>query len=118
MSTLIGILSGVIFSGLFILLITWGVHISMVKGEFCPYGWATYSKFKREFDKYNWEWDKCFENSLFDYPSGGYIHASIFKFDYKGMIMRDPFSYFLSALYIRRYIRKNIKPYRKDKVKW
>jgi hypothetical protein len=118
MTTLISIIIGLIFAGCSILTIGWGVHISMVKGENIPQGWASFKKFKREFDKYNWQWDGFWNNSLFNYSQGGYLHASIFKFDHKGMKMTDPISFLLSCLYIRKYIRTQIKPYRKDMVKW
>jgi hypothetical protein len=104
-----------IFVLLFISVITWGVHITMVKGEGCEYGWGTYEQFKREFDKCNWH-NGSYGEALVDYDKGGYIHASIYKFNNKGMIMRDPFSYWATCLYIRKHHRI-IKP-KRNTVNW
>jgi hypothetical protein len=96
---------------------TWLVHISMVKGEDCDYGKGDFKAFKREFDKYNWSNDGFFENSLFDYHNGSKLHASIYKFNHKGMIMNNPIEYFKSVIHIRRYCKKHFKP-KKNIVDW
>jgi hypothetical protein len=119
MNIFIGFLIAVFFVWLIFSMIIWGVHISMIRNDGCAYGWATYSKFKREFNKYTWNFDYIFTDSLFNYPEGGYLHASIYRFNNKGMIMRDPVSYLLSALYIRNYIKRNYKiPNKKNVVEW
>lgn len=84
-------------------------------------GWGNYKKFKKEFNKYEWDLDNTFTDSLFNYSQGGYLHASIYRFDNKGMIMIDPISYLLSVIYINKYIRKHrikIVKIKKEIIKW
>ena len=49
---LIFVLSVIVVIGLIAWIVDWGVHISMVKGEYKPYDWCTFKTFKKEFDKY------------------------------------------------------------------
>jgi competence protein ComGC len=109
------LLSILILTILIFLIVHWIVHISMVKNEGCKYGWGTFKRFKKEFDKYEWN-NHGYSSSLFNYCEGGYIHADIYKFNNKGMIMRDPFSYLLSKIYIRKHC-SYVKP-KRNVVKW
>ncbi|WP_442636515.1 hypothetical protein [Rossellomorea marisflavi] len=98
-------------------MIPWITHIQMVRDSGIDYGWANYKAFKREFAKYNWTHDGVYENSLFDYNNGCKLHASIFKFDYKGMIMYNPIEYLRSVLHIQKHFKSISSPKRK-KVDW
>jgi len=103
--------------GLLLISIEWSVHVDMVKGRGAQYGRANYKKFVEEFQKVEWERDIYFNNSLFGSDSiSGTIdeyHANIIKFNGKGMIIKDPISYLLVKIYVKRYIKQNFEDNRK-----
>jgi hypothetical protein len=90
-------------TGVFVVIISidWFIHIEMVRSQKISYGWSNYRKFKEEFDKCNWSLGWL--NSLYDYNNQ--IHANIIRFNGVGMIINNPFSYYLT----KRLTRKKIK---------
>lgn len=108
----------IIFGG-----ISWSVHISMTRSSTkrYGYGWASFKKFKREFDKIEWEYKSIWKNSLFgNYLtlSSSQFHASIIEFNTKGMIMRTPLDWYLAKRYVKKHIKNNFLPPKPPKVKW
>lgn len=98
-------------------LIYWSVHISQNKSERCPYGWGNFTKFLKQFNKYDKWITKGWSTSLFgkgdDYYKY-YIHADIIKFNGKCMIL-DPVSYLKFKLFMKN-ICKEINGIKK--IKW
>ncbi|MDT0160387.1 hypothetical protein [Bacillus sp. AG4(2022)] len=112
MEYIIEILKYVAALPLVLILVAWVVHIFMVKDHCKVSGKASYRNFKREFAKHKWE-IREFKDSLFS-DTGGYIHADVFKFNDKGMYMKDPVSYVLCKLHILLEIKKLNKDVRFD----
>lgn len=106
MEIIIAILLPIIILILSFSLVYYTTHIDMTKSRTKIYGYGTYSKFLREFNKYNWQQGDYFESSLFDGKNNCQIHASIIEFDGIGMIMRTPLDYFLAVMFVRRYIKQ------------
>lgn len=109
----------ILFAFVFLIIISvnWLTHIEMTKLSTERYGWASFEKFKQEFDKVeNWKTDKVFTHSLFSIPyRQNQIHASVICFDYKGMLINNPFSYIFAVIYTQCYISKMNK---KKAIKW
>lgn len=96
-------------------LIPWQVHKSQVKNHCHTYGYANYQKFIEEMNKHKWE-QRGWKDSLFDYQNKSEIHASVFKFEDKGMIMRTPVDYFRASVFIKKYIGETFN--KKNIIKW
>ncbi|MET3505474.1 hypothetical protein [Halalkalibacter oceani] len=114
----------VVFSvALIVSIISWSVHISMVKEQPEEYGYATFKKFKKEFDKCRWEIQgyhgKTIANfALWDMRDGSKFGASIIQFQHKGMIMNNPLCWMRAVLYAKKtYDSLNMKK-TKNTVKW
>ena len=76
-------------------LVSYSVHRSQVLDEGVGWGYGNFEDFIREFNKRQWEKDGTYKKSFFgvgDRHGLDHIHASIIKFDGKGMIL-DPISY-------------------------
>jgi len=114
MVTSLIILSSITVALVIIYIMLWIVHIEMTKENTQKYGWGNYEKFLREFKKYNWE-NGGWEKSLFDYETNSQLHASIIKFEGKGMLL-DPISYLRTVIFVRRYIKNHIDE--KEIVQW
>lgn len=73
------------------------------------YGWGTFEDFKIMFDRQDWERSDIFKNSLFVrnglYNDISKIHAAIYKFEGKGMLL-NPITYYKSKIYIKNYIEE------------
>jgi len=86
--------------------INWSVHRDMVKSSANEWGKGNFDNFRTEFNKRKWERNKLFPYSWFDQSNilydQNYIHASIIKFDGKGMILD-----FISYNKFRNWSRKN-----------
>jgi hypothetical protein len=96
--------------------------MSMTKSEYHRCGYGNFKKYKREFNKYNnWTTNSLFPNSLFgggdfDERLNYYLHASIIKFDGKGMVLWNPIR---ASLYRRSVIKKMIvAKIKKERVVW
>ncbi|GLI82536.1 hypothetical protein ANABIO32_02230 [Rossellomorea marisflavi] len=96
-------------------LVPWLAHISMVQGSGLDYGWTNYNTFIKVFDKYEWTNDPVYKNSLFHDEDGSRIHANIYRFGHKGMIMRSPVDYYRSVFHIKKQYNE-VKP--KNKIDW
>jgi hypothetical protein len=101
------------------LLISYFVHIEMVKTDRFEYGYGTFKQFLKHFTKYDWKWDSRWESSLeYEWPTTR-IHADIFSFEGKGFIFNNPISYLRAKLYIRQYIKNKFKPSQPpNKIDW
>jgi len=91
--------------------VPWLGHISMTNGDTQRSGWGSYKKFKENWNKYEWKRLKSHPKSFENEEAKCYFHASIIKFEDKGMKIRDPISYWL----VKRYVRKLHKL---PSVKW
>lgn len=117
------LISVFLFLFIAIILAVWLAHVMMVRDEGIDYGWASYDRFKKEFNKVDWRYEEDFKRSLFGheerltFTNRDMYHAGVIKFNYKGMIMYDPISYFMSGLYVRSYIKKNGLRRKKYKMK-
>ena len=63
------------------------VHIDMVKSNCKEYGYGTYDKFVENFKKYELTEMDYFRGSFENYHNDSKFHASIIKFNGKGMIL-------------------------------
>ncbi|WP_310877020.1 hypothetical protein [Priestia megaterium] len=88
----------------------------MTKLEQIPYGKAGYRKFKREFKKREWSKMKNIEGGLESENSK--LHASMFIFDGKGMMIHNPISYSLCKLKQKRQYKRLERKESLNKVKW
>lgn len=97
----------VVLTGVLILIVAsflcipWQTHLDMTKDYSKVYGKANYKKFIEEFEKIDWNRDDWFENSYFHYESDSKIHANIYKFNGKGMLMRTPYDYYRVYRYLK-----------------
>src|SRR5690606_27286010 len=98
-----------------VFMVNWFIHIHMTVSYSDQYGWSGYSRFKQKFSEYEWRCENGYRYSLFANGYTNEVHASIIKFDNKGMVMIDPVSFLLTQLYVRKYIKNN---YKKNVVKW
>ncbi len=117
---LFGILLAVLFVfGFLIFIAFWFGRIKMTTEYTNKYGWGSFNKFKKEYNKCKWSIDanyNCFYHakSRFDYPSDSELHASIIKFNGKGMLL-DPISMLRASSYMRKFEPPKQK---KEKIKW
>ncbi len=100
-----------------LLTVNWRVHIQMVKDNTDNYGWGNYNSFVREFRKQNWTFNKIWNESLFDRDNNSEIHANIFKFNGKGMILPF-FDYMKATKFVKEYIKENFISNSKETVNW
>lgn len=70
--------------------ISWSIHRSMTVDEGPQWGYGTYRQFLVQYDRQDWEdvskWGN-WSDSLFCHETGSKIHASIIKFNGKGMVL-------------------------------
>lgn len=110
-----------IMTALLLTIITWIVHVSLTREGRKDYGYATFSKFKEQFDKYEW-----FPHDAGD--SFGAISSTedtkfrygIIEFEGKRMVMNNPVCWIRANVYARKYIKNNFKELKPNKntVKW
>lgn len=96
-----------IVAGVFLIVscISWGTHISMVRDQKIPYGYAGYKDFVREFCASGLLPDKRgFKGSMFSEDRADKYHASIIQFDYRGMIIRNPIEYAMVVIFVKLYL--------------
>lgn len=105
----------IVLGFLMLLCITWTVHISQVKDERCPYGYAGYKDFIREFNKSKLEKSNMWDWSMFSKDRSDYYHAEIIKFGGKGMIIRNPIELCMVKIFMRRQCRANRI---QEKISW
>jgi hypothetical protein len=109
--------------GLIVVFACWISHLEMTRSDRYPCGWGNYRTFKREFYKKEWKANIAWKSSLFNKDEDlyghdhNYLHAGIFKFDGKGMMMRTPWDYILANLLIRKEAKKQLVA-QKVKVDW
>lgn len=113
MEAILSVTSIILFLSTVIITVDWSIHVGTRK-ESLPYGWAGYRKFKEEFNKGQWEYDKDFKGALFEkdnrYGWDGTrdeIFVGKIVFNGKGMVIHNPISYALCMLYVRKYIRNS-----------
>jgi len=97
-----------------VILVNWSCHKEMItinSSNNYTYGRSNFKKFKEEFDKIEWVYNKRYSDSLFNKSCDSECHANIILFNNKGMIL-GPISFFRSQL----YVRKIIKSLKKDKT--
>lgn len=94
--------------------ISWLTHISMTNDDTSKTGWASYTTFKKWFNKYEWQENVLYSDSLWNRELDCKIHASIIKFEGIGMKINNPLSYILVKLYVRKYIKSMGKNRRYD----
>ncbi len=92
---------------IFIIVESWYWHVDTVKKSMQEYNEAYFEWFKKEFDKYDWEYERKNYNSLFDDKHNSQIHGGIIEFNKIGMAMKTPFDWCLVHLYVWSYILKN-----------
>ena len=81
----------------------------MTKDSVDEYGWGNFKNFKKEFEKREWFYESLFPDSLFGYDHyKTKIHASIVKFDNKGMLL-NPIAYLKMLIFKKKYINENFK---------
>jgi hypothetical protein len=107
---------------LIVVIACWAAHLEMTRSRNYPCGWGTYRTFKREFHKLKWKANPSWESSLFNGEDGcgyndNYLHAAIFKFGGRGMMMRTPWDYILASLLIRKEAKKLLYK-QSNKIKW
>lgn len=119
----------ILFVPISFLLIPWQTHLSMTKDRVGKKGYASYKKFKLQFEKAPVVWySKRFKGSLFAHDMRTekksvldplydqyQIHASIFQFEGNYMLFRDPITYFLVCRYVRKFQQRENE---KNIIKW
>ena len=102
-------------TGLMITFVTWRVHLAQTRELTERYGWGSYESFRREFEREGRQW--TLENgSLFECHTASKFHASIVKFDGKGMLL--PFLDWLRVILYMRRARTSVASANKETVKW
>lgn len=88
--------------------VDWSTHLDMTISESKHFKYGNYSKFIQQFESYT-KWIPDYNHKSFfglgTEHSSFYIHASIFKFNDKGMLLR-PISYFKVKWYINSQLKK------------
>ncbi len=92
---------------LVLILSSWKIHIEMTKESTDRHGWANFDIFKKEFDKYKWDFDSIYKGSVFNRQKGCQFHAKIIKFNDIGMIMKTPWDWRKANKYLSNYIKEN-----------
>ena len=103
---------------MFIAFVDWTTHKDMVRDNTETYGYAGYKEFVREFHKVEWSYREQWGDSLFSqdtFSHEGYYHASIIKFNDRGMIIKNPIEYLRVRKYVKKYIKEN---FGKTLVNW
>lgn len=111
----------VITSILLVYFMAWIVHYTMCTDACSQYEYATFKQFMNTFNECegSFKYDKSFPNSIFiekqnnKYKDECFIHASIIKFDNKGMIIK-PYEYWKFLLWKHQYL----KDYKPNKIDW
>ena len=91
----------------------WCIHKSMVKESCEKYRKINFKEFRRLFDETRWWKSRGFGKSLFgvyNYETKNYInmiHASIFQFNYEGVILKTPHQYNKAVKYIEYHLKNN-----------
>jgi len=101
------IILGIILLVLLLLLLYRQIHIAQVRDDCKIYGKASFETFLKEFNKRNWERQSMYPESFFGKDNNSNkIHASIIKFDDKGMIMKNTLEYWKFKKFIKKHCLK------------
>lgn len=96
------------------LCIPWLTHREMTKDYTSQYGVGSYKDFVRQFKKVKWTRSRYnIKSSIFSEDQTDSYHASVIKFNGRGMIIKDPVSYAFVVLYVRKYIKTTFEDKRK-----
>lgn len=106
-------ITAVIGSTIILELVNWLTHIMITKGNVKIYGWGSFNKFKREYNKHNWDYENItnefycfhFDRSRWERSTESTLHASIVIFDGKGMLL-DTISMILVSIWLMRIDQK------------
>lgn len=80
----------------------WSVHKEMTESNCNEWGYGSYKEFKSEYTKIDeWEQGRPYIKSHFHRDSDSEIHASIVRFNGKGMVLY-PWSYPLYVLFLHQ----------------
>lgn len=84
------------------------VHKDMTVGACSEWDYSSYKWFRVNFARHNWKVDYNYK-SVFDYHTDSQCHASIIKFNGKGMVL-GPLDFALSQWYLKKYTKKSTSP--------
>lgn len=113
---MVDILVTVILFFIIIQTFQWIIHIEMTTKNSYNWGWASYRKFKKEFEKH--EFEKQSKGNYIDGKSKSQICSSIIKFNYgKGMVISDPVSWTLVHIYLNKMFQEP-KEKKQKRIKW
>lgn len=84
------------------MLVDWAVHLSMTKGDCRSCGWASYSTFKKYFNRYEWDENPIIDGSYWNRKIDCKYHANIIKFEGMGMLINNPISLSLVKNFVRK----------------
>jgi len=87
----------------------YGIHKSMVKSHCDEYKKVSSNEFIEKFNSVEWVHESYFKDSLFSFEHDSEIHASIFKVNKVGYIIKNPFEYYKVIKYINNFKRGNIE---------
>ena len=105
-----------------VMCLEWVGHVKNSLNNVERYGWSSYKRFRMEYEKYEWKTkDDIFRKTLQSRDGNHYIKSDgiLISFFNTGMIINNPFSYFLVQNYINnQYEMHKKKIYKREKIKW
>lgn len=91
------------------------VHVYMTKTSTINSGRADFKTFKKHFDSFDWVDSKMYKESLFDRnDKATKIHANIFMFNGKGMVMKNHIAYNKA----KKLIKLKLNELKQEEFKW
>lgn len=81
--------------------VVWSTHAEMTRTNSDGWGYGTRAQFWQQFHRHKWERGRDWPKSWFDYSTDSEIHASIIRFDGKGMVLR-PWDYWRVTRALKR----------------
>ena len=91
----------------------WKTHKSMMEDDlgakYNKYGTADFSRFKEEFKKYDWMFNRKYKKSLFGKNRNTRIHAGRIIFEGKGMLIENWREYRKVREFVQNYIENNFE---------
>jgi hypothetical protein len=87
--------------GTIIPLVNQCVHKEMTLGHCKQWDYSSYKWFRINFARHEWEINHNYR-SVFDYPTDSQCHASIIRFNGKGMVL-GPIDFFRSQRFLKNY---------------
>ena len=97
--------------GTILILINRQVHKEMTLTNCKQWDYSTYKWFRINFARHEWKIDRGY-GSVFDYATDSECHASIIRFDSRGMVL-GPIDFLRSQIYLKRYAA-----FKRDKGLW